>query len=297
MSAMRVCFNLTRFVDGNRISLKGQTFSQVSQYADVVSWVLSQTPRSRGMRELKNYLTATHDSRSQDENDDRSEDDPRADDSSEDYRSEDRFVVPDNFVDYESNASVSEEEEEEEEESEGEEEESEEGEEEEGEEEKAAEDGHDFETAKSIIRNDPYLELGETSDGRKYCYRVADSVPGHKTGIYDILLRKMEKITGRKRKRGDDFDTEKSWMPGLDIDRAYHFERDNFAGCLCNQNPFKLGGLNRRYGLKDRKSNIIFLCGGCCTKRLLRLPGQDMSVYFEVWDEEDTHLYRLTSLL
>ena len=293
MSATRVSFNLPRFVNGNRISLKGQTFFQVSRYADVVSWVLSQAPQSRGMRELKNYLTTNHESGSQDETDERSEDgrsedDRSEDDRSEDDRSDDELVVPDNFVDYESNASQEAEEEEVEEEEE---------EEEEEEKEEEEEDGHDFETAKSIIRNDPYLELGETSDGRKFCYRIADSIPGHKTGKYDILLRKLEKITGRKRQRGDNYDTEKPWLPGFDHDRAYLFGRDNFAGCLCNQNPLKLGGLNRRYGLKDRRSNIIFLCGGCCTQKLLRLPGQDMNVYFEGRDEEDTDLYSLTSLL
>mgnify|MGYP001269975814 CR=1 FL=1 len=42
---------------------------------------------------------------------------------------------------------------------------------------------------------------------------------------------------------------------------------------------------------------LLFLCGGCCTKNLLRLPGRDMDVYFEGREEEDAELYRLTSLL
>lgn len=159
------------------------------------------------------------------------------------------------------------------------------------------EEGNDFETAKNIILQDPTLRIQKDENGQFYCFRVEDSLPTRSTGLYEHLLKKLEYITGRTRQSGDDDDTDPPWLHGFDADCKYTFSDDTYYGCICNQNPGK-GGLVTRYGVRDRKSNIIFLCGRCCARRLLRLDHNDLDISFHAFNgtNDDNRLSNLSNL-
>jgi hypothetical protein len=84
-----------------------------------------------------------------------------------------------------------------------------------------------------------------------------------------VLVKTIEKVLGRKAVKEEKAKT-LHWFCGIKLHNIYD-EANNtgdaartFFGCLCNQNKRKKGGLNRRYGMKDHKTGLIFLYGQCC---------------------------------
>lgn len=146
--------------------------------------------------------------------------------------------------------------------------------------------GHTYEKALKIIskRKDMeyYIEAGEKGD--TFCFRTRDTQPRHPCGDYQLLLRSLEKILGRTAVR-EDPDPNKHFMAGVQpyvvFSSRTRFSA-HFFGCLCNQNPNKIGGLNHLFGMKDEKTEIVFLFGSECASRHENMCAHELKTCYDL---------------
>jgi hypothetical protein len=146
----------------------------------------------------------------------------------------------------------------------------------------AREHGNSREEAIEVIANDPELGLyEEEGTNNAFCYRTKDSDPDAETGNYHKwLIPKVQAILGRA---PVDELGETKWFCGIDVEKAYDTSRSfhPFFGCLCNQNRSKKQGLKHRFGMKDHKTNIIFLYGRCCVAKQQRVQDHEVVQLFD----------------
>jgi len=148
--------------------------------------------------------------------------------------------------------------------------------------------GHTYEQALRVIRRSRHFDVHieadtQAEEGKTFCFRIRDSNPGLQCGEYQVLLESLEKILGRDAVREDE-DENKHWMAGIRPFVRYTAEvplgKHSFFGCLCNQNPMKMGGLKQRYGMQDEKTGIVFLYGSECASHHMNIQANDLGEYY-----------------